>query len=33
MMPDLMFALAWPSPADILNALPVILSLIIIEGL
>jgi YkoY family integral membrane protein len=35
MMPiiDPLFAVAWPSMSDILNALPVILSLIIIEGL
>ena len=28
-----MLALAWPSAADVLNALPIIISLIIIEGL
>lgn len=35
MMPfsDPLLALAWPSLADVVNALPVILSLIIIEGL
>ena len=35
MMPTFepMLALAWPSAADVLNALPIIISLIIIEGL
>jgi len=35
MMPTLepLLALAWPSTADLLNALPIIISLIIIEGL
>lgn len=32
-IPELLLALTWPSPADVLHALPVIFSLIIIEGL